>query len=82
MAQQHHPITPERINALHKIRDSISGIEAAPQRTRLIAAIQQLQHVSTFEASRFLDVYPVSVKVVDASSFKLFMLLGAPCLVG
>lgn len=24
----------------------------------------------------------VSVKVVDASSFKLFMLLGAPCLVG
>ena len=28
------------------------------------------------------DVAAVSVKVVDASSFKLFMLLGAPCLVG
>lgn len=57
MAQQHHSITPERIAALHKIRDSITGIEAAPQRTRLITAIQQLQHVSTFEASRYLDVY-------------------------
>jgi hypothetical protein len=55
--QHHHPITPERIAALHAIRDSITGIEAAPQRTRLITAIQQLQHVSTFEASRFLDVY-------------------------
>jgi hypothetical protein len=57
MDKHHHPITPERIAALHAIRDSITGIEAAPQRTRLITAIQQLQHVSTFEASRFLDVY-------------------------
>ena len=30
----------------------------------------------------FAAVRTVSVKVVDASSFKLFMLLGAPCLVG
>lgn len=65
MAQQHHPITPERIKALHKIRDSISGIEAAPQRTRLIAAIQQLQHVSTFEASRFLDVYHAPARKME-----------------
>jgi hypothetical protein len=57
MNKHHHPITPERIAALIAIRDSITGIEAAPQRRRLITAIEQLQHVSTFEASRYLDVY-------------------------
>jgi hypothetical protein len=57
MDKHHHPITPERIAALISIRDSITGIEAPPQRQRLITAIEQLQHVSTFEASRYLDVY-------------------------
>lgn len=65
MAQQHHPITPERIAALHQIRDSVGGVEAAPQRTRLITAIQQLQHISTFEASRFLDVYHAPARKME-----------------
>lgn len=62
---QHHPITPERIAVLHKIRDSITGVEAAPQRTRLITAIQQLQHISTFEASRYLDVYHAPARKME-----------------
>jgi hypothetical protein len=57
MADLLHPITPERIAALLAIRDSVRGTEAAPQRLRLITAIERLQRVSTFEASRYLDIY-------------------------
>ena len=48
---------PERIAALHTIRDRFPGNVAAAQETRLLVAMQELWHVTTFEASRYLDVY-------------------------
>lgn len=53
----HHDITPERIAQLIDIRDAIPGTSAVPQRQRLLEAMRQLGHVTTFEASRFLDIY-------------------------
>jgi hypothetical protein len=54
---QHHDITPERIAQLIAIRENFSGTSAMPQRQRLLEAMRQLGHVTTFEASRFLDIY-------------------------
>lgn len=54
---QHHDITPERIADLIAIRDSIPGTSAKPQTQRLLEAMRKLAHVTTFEASRYLDVY-------------------------
>ncbi len=53
----HHDITPERIALLIAIRDALPGTSAMPQRQRLLEAMRQLGHVTTFEASRFLDIY-------------------------
>ena len=50
--------TPEgRIVALRAIRDRFPGNVASAQETRLLAAMQELGHVTTFEASRYLDIY-------------------------
>lgn len=65
MDNHFHPITPERIAALEAIRDSIQGNDAASQRQRLLEAMRQLQHVTTFEASRFLDVYHPPARKLD-----------------
>jgi hypothetical protein len=46
-----------RVEALRGIRDQHKGLAAATQRDRLLHALQELGHVTTFEASRFLDVY-------------------------
>lgn len=51
------PITAERIAALLQIREAVPGVSADPQCQRLLMAMMQCQHVSTFEASRYLDVY-------------------------
>jgi hypothetical protein len=48
---------PDRIAALHATRDRFSGNVASAQETRLLVAMQELGHVTTFEASRYLDVY-------------------------
>lgn len=50
-------IPPERITALHAIRDRHRGDTTAPQCARLLEALQTLGHCTTFEASRHLDVY-------------------------
>jgi hypothetical protein len=55
-----HPIEsthPDRIAALHAIRDRFPGNVAFAQETRLLVSMQELGHVTTFEASRYLDVY-------------------------
>lgn len=52
---QHTP--PERIAALQAIRDRHRGDAANTQATRLLEALQSLWHVTTFEASRYLDIY-------------------------
>lgn len=52
------PITPpERVAALHAIRDRHPGQASSPQCSRILEALQTLGHVTTFEGSRFLDCY-------------------------
>lgn len=48
---------PERIKILLIIRDAYPGGTSAPQRARLLAAMQQTGHITTFEAMRYLDVF-------------------------
>jgi hypothetical protein len=48
---------PERIAALHAIRDRNKGEASATQRNRLLDALQTLGHVTTFEAMRYLDIF-------------------------
>jgi len=51
-------LTPSgRIAALHAIRDRHRGQTGAIQAARLLDALQTLQHVTTYEASRYLDLY-------------------------
>jgi len=48
---------PERIAALHAIRDRHRGDSTSTQCARLLEALQTLGHCTTFEASRCLDLY-------------------------
>jgi hypothetical protein len=50
-------VSPERKRAFAKIRSEIPGYEGKAQQRRILAAIQTLGSVTTFEAMRFLDVY-------------------------
>lgn len=52
-----HDISPERVAALHAIRDRHRGDACATQAARLLEALESLQHVTTYEASRHLDLY-------------------------
>ncbi|WIT11420.1 helix-turn-helix domain-containing protein [Paucibacter sediminis] len=56
---------PERIKALHAIRDRHQGDTSAPQRARLLEALQTLGHCTTFEASRYLDLYDPRARKLD-----------------
>ncbi len=49
--------SPERIAAIQAIRDRLKGDNAAIQRTRLLAVLQELGAASTFELSRYADIY-------------------------
>lgn len=51
------PTPAKRIEALHAIRDRYPGNLATAQESRLLAAMHELRHCTTFEASRYLDVY-------------------------
>ena len=57
--------SPQRIAALHTIRDSLPGQSGARQRDRLLAALRQLGLVSTYEASRYLDLYDPRARKMD-----------------
>jgi len=48
--------SPEKEAALKVLRDQFTGLDAGSQKVRLLAALR-LFPISTFEASRFLDVY-------------------------
>jgi hypothetical protein len=50
-------IDGKRLQALHAIRDRHQGDATAPQKARLLEALQTLGHCTTFEASRYLDIY-------------------------
>lgn len=49
--------TNNRQTALHAIRERIKGESGSAQCQRLLVALQALGSVSTFEASRHLDIY-------------------------
>ena len=49
--------TPERIAAMHAIRDKHRGDSAAAQRDRLLAVLRELGPATTFELSRYADIY-------------------------
>lgn len=57
MNNHHHDISPERKAALQAILIEIPGTNAWAQCQRQLAAIQRHQNVSTFECSRYLDIY-------------------------
>jgi hypothetical protein len=52
-----HDTSPERVKALHAIRDRMKGESAATQCDRLLVALHELGGVTTFEAMRHLDIY-------------------------
>ena len=47
----------ERIAAIQAIRDEHRGDSAIAQRGRLLAVLQELGPTTTFELSRFADIY-------------------------
>lgn len=53
----HVEAATERLAALRSIRDRHSGGASSTQRARLLAALQSLRYVSTFEAMRYLDIF-------------------------
>ena len=52
-----HDTTPKRIAELHGIRDRFKGEATTTQCDRLLAAMQALGSVTTYEAMRYLDIY-------------------------
>lgn len=46
-----------RPEALAAILHDIPGNDVAAQRTRMMTAMEKLGHITTFEASRYLDCY-------------------------
>ena len=55
--QSHDIPQAARETALHAIRDRHQGIDGPTQRARLLEALRTLGGITTFEASRHLDVY-------------------------
>lgn len=64
MSKHLHSTTPERIAALHAIRDLHPGDVSAPQCTRLLEGLRSFQ-ITSFEAMRYLDVYHVPARVLQ-----------------
>lgn len=56
---------PERIAALHAIRDRSPGNDGVKQRQRALEALQTLGHLTTFEGSRYLDLYDPRARVME-----------------
>jgi hypothetical protein len=57
-------IEPTKLSALLSIRDQFKGNEGAAQRCRVEEVLRRGYALSTFEASRYLDVYycPARIK--------------------
>lgn len=55
--QTHDTLNAARETALHAIRDRHQGLDGRTQCARLLEALHELGSVTTFEASRHLDVY-------------------------
>lgn len=59
------PTSPERIAALQTIRDLHAGVSAVTQRRRLEITLETMQYCTTFEASRYLDIYAPSPRKLE-----------------
>ena len=57
MSAANKSTSPERIAAINAIRDRFKGDSARTQRERLLAVLQELGPTSTFELSRYADIY-------------------------
>jgi hypothetical protein len=57
MKRDPHTPRPERIARLHAVRDRFIGDATSTQCDRLLAALRELGHVTTFEGMRYLDLY-------------------------
>ena len=49
--------SPDRIAAIQAIRDRLTGDTAYSQRARLLAVLQELGSATTYELSRYADIY-------------------------
>ena len=58
-------VPPERVAALCAIRDRHPGLSGKHQCARLLEALQTMGHCSTFEASRYLDLYDPRARKMD-----------------
>jgi hypothetical protein len=54
---------PHREVALKQILSKIPGNDSASQRARLMAAMQELGHVTSYEGSRLLDCYDMRARI-------------------
>lgn len=57
MSSHDYEITAERTAEIQAIRDSINGDSGLAQRDRLLTILREVGPVSTFELSRFADIY-------------------------
>lgn len=57
--------SPERIAALHAVRDRHLGLAASAQRDRLLDALETCGHLTTFEGSRHLDLYDPRARAME-----------------
>lgn len=55
----------QRVVALHAIRDRHAGNDGAVQCRRALDALQILGHLTTYEASRHLDLYDPRARIRD-----------------
>lgn len=58
-------MSADRIATLHAIRDGRAGITGAVQRDRMLTALHVLGSLTTFEASRHLDVYDPRARTME-----------------
>jgi Helix-turn-helix domain len=55
----------EKLAALRRIREELSGVEATTQRLRLKRAFERFPHISTAEARAGLDVFHPAARVQE-----------------
>jgi len=71
--QTHDTPDAGRESALHAIRDRNKGLDGPTQRKRLLEALQALGSVTTYEASRCLDIYhpPARAKELRQEGYRI-----------
>jgi hypothetical protein len=60
-----NPIPPDKLAAMIEARDLFPGIDAKDQCHRVLAILERGFMLSTFEASRHLDVYYCPARILE-----------------